>query len=120
MESNPNPTGARWRKSSYSGDTGGQCMECAPIGDAAWRKSSYSGDTGGDCIECAPIGDAAWRKSSHSSDTGGNCIEVAACTAAVAVRDSKDPEGPVFAVAAGAFTTFVTAAASGELIPTPA
>ncbi|MER5951257.1 DUF397 domain-containing protein [Streptomyces sp. NPDC001904] len=24
--------------------------------NAAWRKSSYSGDSGGDCVECAPLG----------------------------------------------------------------
>ncbi|MFD9360058.1 DUF397 domain-containing protein [Streptomyces sp. NPDC060031] len=24
-----------------------------------WRKSSYSGTTGGDCVECAPLGAAA-------------------------------------------------------------
>ncbi|MFD5780986.1 DUF397 domain-containing protein [Streptomyces sp. NPDC126933] len=91
MENNLNLTGARWRKSSHSGDTGGDCVECAPVGNATWHKSSYSGDT------------------------GGQCVEVATCTAAVAVRDSKNPDGPVFAVAPHAFTTFVTAAASGDL-----
>ncbi|MFD5032044.1 DUF397 domain-containing protein [Streptomyces sp. NPDC058220] len=80
-----------------------------------WRKSSYSGDTGGDCVECAPVGPATWHKSSYSGDTNGECIEVATCTTAVAVRDSKNPDGPVFAVAPHAFTTFVTAAASGDL-----
>lgn len=54
MGTNQNLTGAPWRKSSYSGDTGGNCIECTPLGGAAWRKSSYSGDTGGECIECAP------------------------------------------------------------------
>ncbi len=34
-----------------------------------------------------------WRKSSYSGDNGGNCIEVASAQAAVAVRDSKDPDG---------------------------
>jgi Domain of unknown function (DUF397) len=38
-----------------------------------------------------------WRKSSYSGSNGGNCIEVAAATRAVAVRDSKDPHGPVLA-----------------------
>jgi hypothetical protein len=31
MESNLNLTGATWRKSSYSGDTGGQCLEVADL-----------------------------------------------------------------------------------------
>ena len=38
-----------------------------------------------------------WRKSSYSGSNGGNCIEVAATPDAVAVRDSKDPHGPVLA-----------------------
>ncbi|MEU9378653.1 DUF397 domain-containing protein [Streptomyces sp. NPDC048255] len=106
METIQNMTGARWRKSSYSGDTGGQCVECAPLG-AAWRKSSYSGDTGGDCVECAPLGGAAWQKSSYSGDTGGECVEVAAQPCRVAVRDSKNPDGPAFTVGAAAFAVFV-------------
>ncbi|MEV0450260.1 DUF397 domain-containing protein [Streptomyces sp. NPDC050600] len=82
---------------------------------ADWRKSSYSSDTGGQCVECAPVGAAAWRKSSYSSDTGGDCIEVADLTAHVAVRDSKNPAGPVFRAAPAAFTSFVMAAAEGRI-----
>ncbi|MEU9165891.1 DUF397 domain-containing protein [Streptomyces sp. NPDC048424] len=62
MESNQHITGAKWRKSSYSGDTGGECVECAPLGDGL-----------------------------------------------VAVRDSKNPDGPVFTVHPAAFATFVRA-----------
>ncbi|MFF3512571.1 DUF397 domain-containing protein [Streptomyces sp. NPDC002573] len=29
MRTNPDLTGATWRKSSYSGDTGGECVEVA-------------------------------------------------------------------------------------------
>ncbi|MGW8779279.1 DUF397 domain-containing protein [Streptomyces sp. NPDC055796] len=72
-----------------------------------WRKSSYSGSSGGDCVECAPLGAAAWRKASYSGPTGGECIEVAAQPCLVAVRDSKDPEGPAFTVAPAAFAAFV-------------
>lgn len=72
-----------------------------------WRKSSYSADTGGDCVECATFGAAAWRKSSYSGDTGGECVEVAALSAAVAVRDSKVPDGPHFTVSAPAFRAFL-------------
>ncbi|MEU7606276.1 DUF397 domain-containing protein [Streptomyces sp. NPDC041003] len=64
-----------------------------------WRKSSYSGGTGGDCVECAPLGTAAWRKASYSGTTGGDGL--------VAVRDSKNPDGPAFTVAPEAFTAFV-------------
>ncbi|MFB9834220.1 DUF397 domain-containing protein [Actinoallomurus acaciae] len=37
-----------------------------------WRKSSRSGDTGGNCVEVV-----VWRKSRRSGDTGGQCVEVA-------------------------------------------
>ena len=40
---------------------------------------------------------AIWRKSSYSGANGGNCIEIAAAARTVAVRDSKDPKGPVLA-----------------------
>ncbi|MEU8842876.1 DUF397 domain-containing protein [Streptomyces roseus] len=83
MGTNQNLTGARWRKSSYSGDTGGQCVECAPLGAAVWRKASYSGDTGGDCVE------------------------IAAQPCLVAIRDSKNPDSPVFTVGPAAFSAFV-------------
>lgn len=72
-----------------------------------WRKSSHSGGTGGDCVECAPLGAAAWRKASRSGNTGGECVEVAAQPCLVAVRDSKNPEGPAFTVAPAAFAAFV-------------
>ncbi|MFF1714728.1 DUF397 domain-containing protein [Streptomyces sp. NPDC058268] len=82
-----------------------------------WRKSSYSSDTGGDCIECAPLNGTAWCKSTYSSDTGGECIEFAQaqCNETIAVRDSKNPEGPAFTTTPRAFATFVAAAANGTL-----
>ncbi|MCF3118812.1 DUF397 domain-containing protein [Streptomyces arenae] len=81
-----------------------------------WRKSSYSGGTGGECIECAPLNGTQWRKSTYSSATGG-CIETAQaqCNATVAIRDSKNPEGPVFTVTATAFADFVKAAATHDV-----
>ncbi|MGI5449227.1 DUF397 domain-containing protein [Streptomyces sp. CA-243310] len=74
---------------------------------ARWRKSSYSGNTGGECVECAPLGAAAWHKASYSGTTGGDCVEVASQPCLVAVRDSKDPGGPVFTVGHAAFAAFV-------------
>ncbi|GGV15717.1 hypothetical protein GCM10010182_40880 [Actinomadura cremea] len=35
-----------------------------------------------------------WRKSSRSDSSGGECVEVAGADSVVAVRDSKDPDGP--------------------------
>ncbi|UXY27284.1 DUF397 domain-containing protein [Streptomyces sp. HUAS TT20] len=116
MQSNPTLTGIRWRKSSYSSDQGGSCVECAPLGVLAWRKSSHSSDQGGNCVECAPVGALEWSKSSYSSDQGGDCIEIAeAPCATVAVRDSKNPTGPVVTLAPATFTAFLnwTATAAG-------
>ena len=40
-----------------------------------------------------------WRKSSYSGANGGECIEVAATgKPLIAVRDSKDPNGPKLAL----------------------
>jgi len=87
-------TGVAWRKSSYSGGNGGACVEFAVLTGVAWRKSSYSGGNGGNCVEVASLADVDWRKSSFSSGNGGTCVEVADLSRAVAVRDSKDPDGP--------------------------
>ncbi|MEI5098805.1 DUF397 domain-containing protein [Streptomyces sp. PmtG] len=83
--------------------------------NARWRKSSYSGSGGGDCVECAPLNGAAWHKSSYSADTGGECVEVAPLTPHIALRDSKRPHGPVVTVAAPAFAALVEAAVHGTL-----
>ncbi|MGO4462768.1 DUF397 domain-containing protein [Streptomyces sp. M-16] len=76
---------------------------------ARWRKSSYSGNTGGECIECAPLGSATWVKASCSGGTGGDCVEVSPQPCRVAVRDSKNPGGSVFTVGRDAFAAFVGA-----------
>ncbi|MEV7991027.1 DUF397 domain-containing protein [Streptomyces sp. NPDC089424] len=40
MASNAMLTVAQWRKSSYSGDQGGDCVECARLGEAAAVRDS--------------------------------------------------------------------------------
>ncbi|MFE0508954.1 DUF397 domain-containing protein [Streptomyces sp. NPDC058964] len=77
---------------------------------AQWRKSSYSGDTGGQCVECAPLGTATWRKSSYSGSSGGECVEVADLTPHIAVRDSKNIPAGVLTATPEAFAAFVAAA----------
>ena len=76
---------------------------------AQWRKSSYSGGSGGECVECAALGGAAWRKSSYSGGGGGDCVEVAGLPHTVAIRDSKRPEGAALIVSSAAFAAFVAA-----------
>ncbi|MBQ0988189.1 DUF397 domain-containing protein [Streptomyces sp. F63] len=57
-----------------------------------------------------------WRKSSYSNSTGGDCVEVSCeSAAAVPVRDSKDPHGPVIAFTAGGWGSFIAAVKRGEL-----
>ncbi|MEU5995636.1 DUF397 domain-containing protein [Spirillospora sp. NPDC047418] len=55
---------------------------------------------------------ARWRKSSYTGSNGGNCVELAdvAGAAVVAVRDSKDPDGPVLLLTRAALRTAVHSA----------
>jgi hypothetical protein len=77
----------QWRKSSRSGDEGGNCVELA----TQWRKSSRSGEEGGSCVEVA----LGWRKSTRSGEEGGACVELASDIVTTFVRDSKNPDGPM-------------------------
>ncbi|XRQ05151.1 DUF397 domain-containing protein [Actinomadura welshii] len=44
-----------------------------------------------------------WRKARRSSDQGDACVEVARFPEAIAVRDSKNPDGPKLLLAPDAF-----------------
>ncbi|MET9731915.1 DUF397 domain-containing protein [Streptomyces sp. NPDC006458] len=74
---------------------------------ADWRKSSYSGTSGGDCVECAPRGAARWRKASYSGNTGGDCLEVADTPCTIAVRDSKNPAHGTLSLSREAWDAFL-------------
>ncbi|MEV5211212.1 DUF397 domain-containing protein [Micromonospora sp. NPDC053740] len=51
---------------------------------------------------------ARWRKSTRSNGSGGNCVEVASnLPGLVAVRDSKDPTGPLLVFPSDAWRAFV-------------
>ncbi|KAB7849994.1 DUF397 domain-containing protein [Streptomyces mobaraensis] len=80
-----------------------------------WRKSSYSSNNNGACVEIGDLSSVAWTKSRHSTN-GGDCLEWAptrARTGAVPIRDSKNPEGPALLLPAPAWTAFL------RLVATP-
>ena len=57
------------------------------------------------------IDNVTWRKASYSGDNGGGCVEVAVAAAAqVAVRDSKDPDGPALTFTAPRWREFINRA----------
>ncbi|MCZ4125074.1 DUF397 domain-containing protein [Streptomyces sp. H39-S7] len=60
------------------------------LAGTAWFKSSYSGGSGTECVEATFL------------DDGG-----------AAVRDSKDPDGPVLRFSAGAWMQFIRSVREG-------
>ena len=58
---------------------------------------------------------AVWHKSTFSNGSGGDCVEIASnLPGIVAVRDSKDREGPKLTVSDQAWSAFVQAIKHGE------
>jgi Domain of unknown function (DUF397) len=58
---------------------------------------------------------AEWRKSARSGGTGGNCVEVATnLPGVIAVRDSKDPDGPALAMTPAQWRSFTAGVKLGD------
>ncbi|MER5645524.1 DUF397 domain-containing protein [Streptosporangium sp. NPDC002524] len=56
-----------------------------------------------------------WRKARRSSAEGGDCVEVADLVdGGRAVRDSKDPSGPMLRFTSGEWNAFVGGVKNGE------
>jgi hypothetical protein len=81
---------------------------------STWRKATHSNGTGGNCVEVTVLDNSAWRKSSSSGGSGGDCVEVAGADRGIAVRDSKDPEGPHLDFSAGDWQMFVNSLKTGR------
>lgn len=58
---------------------------------------------------------AVWRKSSRSQNGSANCVEVACLTGAAAVRDAKNPSGPVLTFRQAKLTSFLDTVKAGHL-----
>jgi hypothetical protein len=71
---------------------------------ALWRKSTYSGNNGGECIEVA-----TWRKAGYSGNNGGDCVEAGVAERGrVLVRDTANRDGAVLDVLAEAWERFTS------------
>jgi hypothetical protein len=54
----------------------------------------------------------SWRKASACHQ--GSCIEVAQINDSIAIRDSKDPDGPILLYSSEEWKTFLSGAKGGE------
>ncbi|MFJ3650807.1 DUF397 domain-containing protein [Streptomyces murinus] len=84
-------------------------MRAIDLSTITWRKSSYSNQDGGNCVEVSDdlLHTADWRKSSYSNQTGGECLEFADNLPLVPVRDSKDTTRTPLLFTAPAWAAFV-------------
>ncbi|MFD9814200.1 DUF397 domain-containing protein [Streptomyces sp. NPDC059080] len=74
--------------------TGKAVMNAGDLLEATWFKSSYSGTDQSQCVEAADLTGTAY--------------------AAVAVRDSKAPQGPALVFPADGWSSFVSTVKRGE------
>jgi hypothetical protein len=73
----------------------------------SWRKSSYTANGGGNCVE---VGGIPWRKASYSANGGEARVEAANVPGMILIRDTKERgTGPVLRVSAETWRAFTAA-----------
>jgi hypothetical protein len=55
----------------------------------------------------------AWLKANIST-ANGQCVEIASAVGNIAIRDSKDPDGPILVYTSSEFRAFLDGARNGE------
>lgn len=61
------------------------------------------------------VNNLIWRKSTHSGTNGGDCVEVADLPdGGRAVRDSKNPQGPVLSFTPSEWQAFTAGVRDGQ------
>jgi len=90
-------------------------MRGSDLSRAAWRKSTFSNGSGGSCVEVG----TAWP--GHADNDKPAADEIAAIASlshtgnpAVAVRHSKDPDGPKLVFTAEEWEAFTAGIRAGE------
>ncbi len=64
-------------------------------------------------MNASELGSVTWCKSTRSG-ANGNCVEVAQLPAAIALRDSKNPSGPVLMFSPNEWVAFIEGTKNGE------
>lgn len=54
-----------------------------------------------------------WCKAQQSTNNG-QCVEIASAAGKIAIRDSKDPDGPILVYTSAEFSAFLAGARNGE------
>ncbi|GII80231.1 hypothetical protein Sru01_52130 [Sphaerisporangium rufum] len=103
-----------WRKSTYSGQQE-NCVEVAtlPHSERYATRSTLPASNGA-TTEVDDSYDSWWKSS--ASGTGENCVEAARVPGGGrAIRDSKDPDGPVLRFGANEWRVFLSGIKDGRL-----
>ena len=84
-------------------------QSCSALPEGASMKRAYNG------IPCAQLTDVAWQKSRRSNPSG-NCVELALLPArlGVAVRNSRDPDGPALVYSLDEIAAFLRGVRDGD------